>query len=231
MALMKGVGILALVAFLYYGSIWAFLLFSPFLFWYLKRWEREMEKKKQQEFRRQFQEAIRSLGAALNVGYSLENAMREAKKDLDVLYEEDAMIQREFSYMLRQIYLQIPMEQILEEWAVRTGQEDVRNFVNVFATARRNGGNMVEIIQHSITQIRDKMEVHREIETFLAARKYEFKVMSAIPFCIIAYMKLSFPEFIHILYGNVIGVGVMSLCLAVYAGAYYLGEKIVNIEI
>lgn len=197
----------------------------------MKRWEQDCIEKKKQEFRRQFQEAVRSMAASLNVGYSLENAMKETKKDLDILYDGKTMIQREFDYMLRQIYIQIPMEQILNEWAKRAGQEDVRNFVNVFVTARRNGGDMIAVIQNSITQIRDKMEVQQEIETLLAARKYEFKVMSVIPFAIIAYMKLSFPEFMEVLYGNALGIGVMSICLTVYAGAYCLGEKIVNIEV
>ena len=73
--------------------------------------------------------------------------------------------------------------------------------------------------------------MEREIETLIAAKKYEFKVMSAIPFGIIGYMKISFPEFMEILYGNVLGVGVMSICLMIYAGAYYFGQRIVNIEI
>ena len=93
--------------------------------------------------------------------------------------------------MVRQIYLQIPAERILEEWAERVEQEDVRNFVNVFVMARRSGGNMIGIIRNTAGQIRDKLEVRAEIETMLAARKYEFKVMAVIPFVMIAYMKFN----------------------------------------
>lgn len=157
--------------------------------------------------------------------------MKETKRDLSLLYKEDAAIQREFTHMVRQIYLQVPMEQIMEEWSGRVGQEDVRNFVNVFVMAKRSGGNMLGIIGTTTSQIRDKLEVRAEIETMLAARKYEFKVMSAIPFGMIAYMKVSFPEFMGILYGNLLGIGVMSVCLGIYFGAYMLGEKIVNIEV
>ena len=97
--------------------------------------------------------------------------------------------------------------------------------------ARRSGGNMIGIIRNTAGQIRDKLEVRAEIETMLAARKYEFKVMAVIPFVMIAYMKFSFPEFMTILYGNPTGIGVMTACLAIYFGAYLLGEKIVNIEV
>lgn len=220
-----------MIAYLFYESVLAFVLLLPVGAWYFLRWEEECIRRKQREFQVQFREAIQSISASMRVGYSVENAMKEAKRDLDLLYQENAAIQREFTLMLRQIYLQVPMEQIMEEWADRVQQEDVRNFSNVFAMAKKSGGNMIGIIRNSADQIRDKLEVREEIETMLAARKYEFKVMSVIPFGMIAYMKISFSEFMGILYGNLLGAGVMSVCLAVYLGAYILGESIVNIEV
>lgn len=222
---------MAVISYLFYESAIAFLALIPFGVWYFLRWETECIRRKKVEFQEQFREAIQSISASMRVGYSVENAVKEAKKDLSILYREDAAIQREFTHMVRQIYLQVPMEQIMEEWAERVQQEDVRNFVNVFVMARKSGGNMLGIIRSSADQIRDKLEVRAEIETMLAARKYEFKVMSAIPFGMIAYMKISFSEFMGILYGNLLGIGVMSGCLAVYFGAYMLGERIVNIEV
>lgn len=230
-ALIKATVLVAIIAYLYYESIWAFLILSPLIVQYMRRWEQACILQKKREFRQQFQEAIRLMLASLNVGYSLENAIKETKKDLDILYNGQTAIQREFNYMIRQIFIQVPMEQILEEWAERVNQEDLRDFVNVFVTARRSGGDILSIIRDSIGQIRDKIEVEREIETLVAAKKYEFKVMSVVPFGIIGYMKISFPEFMEMLYGNAVGIGVMSICLAIYAGAYCFGQKIVNIEI
>lgn len=90
---------------------------------------------------------------------------------------------------------------------------------------------MTGIIKNAIRQIEDKLAVAEEIETILAAKKYEFKVMSAVPFGVIAYMKVSFPEFMVVLYGSSVGIGVMSGCLGVYIAAYLLGRKIINIEV
>ena len=222
---------MALTAYLYYDSAAAILLLLPAGGWNFKNWEKECLRKKRREFQVQFQEAIQSVSASLNVGYSIENSLKEAKKDLDILYSADAAIQREFKIMLRQTYLHIPVEQIMQEWAGRVNQEDVNNFAAVFVTARKSGGDIIEIIRNSVAQIRDKLEVKQEIETMLAAKKYEFKVMCAVPFGIIAYMKLSFPEFMDILYGNILGIGVMSVCLAIYLTAYYIGERIVDIEV
>ena len=125
----------------------------------------------------------------------------------------------------------LPMEQVFEEFAGRVELEDVENFAAVFSAAKRSGGDMIGIIQNTVGQIGDKIEIHREIDTILAAKKYEFKVMSWIPYGIIFYLILSFPEFTACLYGNIAGTGVMTICLLVYTGACVLGEKLVDIEV
>ena len=76
-----------------------------------------------------------------------------------------------------------------------------------------------------------KIEVKREIDTMLAAKKYEFQIMSMVPYGIIAYMSLSFSDFMEELYGNVTGIGVMTLCLGIYVGAYYLGVRLLRIDV
>lgn len=75
------------------------------------------------------------------------------------------------------------------------------------------------------------MDVEREINTILSAKKLEFKVMCVIPLGIVAYMRVSFPEFMGVLYGNAAGIFFMSLCLLVYLTAIRLGQKIITIEV
>ena len=48
---------------------------------------------------------------------------------------------------------------------------------------------------------------------------------------IIFYLKLTSPGFLDMLYGNILGVAVMSVCLGIYGIAYWLGMKIVDIEV
>ena len=121
--------------------------------------------------------------------------------------------------------------EFLEEFAERVPSEDVKSFVTVFVTAKKSGGDMIGIIRNTTSQIGDKIEVKREIDTLLAAKKYEFQIMSMVPYGIIAYMSLSFSNFMEELYGNVTGIGVMTLCLGIYVGAYYLGVRILRIDV
>ena len=64
-----------------------------------------------------------------------------------------------------------------------------------------------------------------------AGKKMEQKVMSAVPFFLLGYMKLTAWDFICPLYGNPAGVLMMSISLMVYIGADYIAGKIVEIEV
>ena len=231
LALLQGSLLIVLISYLFYGTWIGAILFSPYLIWYIKSWEKQLVKKKQANFRLQFKEAIQSLSAALNVGYSVENAMRETIKDLKGIYKKDDIILREFSYMIRQLQMNVTVESVLHSFAQRTGDEDVQTFVTVFNMAKRSGGDTLEIIRNVVRQMGEKIDVEREITTLVSGKKLELKIMTMIPLGMVLYMKLSFPEFLDVLYGNVAGVIIMSVCLLVYLVAYEMGKRIVEIEV
>ena len=231
LAALKSVMMIALIAHLFYYSFLAILFLLPIAVWYLKGWRDECIHKKKQQFQRQFQDALQAVSLALTVGYSMENAIRDAKKDLQVIYSAKERIMKELSYMEHQLSINVPVEDILQEFGERVEQEDVKNFVSVFITAKRSGGDIISILQNAVSQISEKLEVQKEIHTIMAAKRLEFKVMTMIPFVILVYMRLSFSDFMQVLYGNPLGMVVMSVCLVVYLAACQLGKVIVRIEV
>ena len=59
----------------------------------------------------------------------------------------------------------------------------------------------------------------------------EQMIMSLMPAGIILYLQLASPGFLDILYGNPFGICAMTVCLAVYGAAYWMGKRIVEIEV
>lgn len=230
-ALLTGTLLVCTISYLFYGTVWCAILLSPYLIRYVKSWETQLIRKRKQTFRLQFKEAIMSLSAALNVGYSVENALRETQKDLQLLYRKDEPILQELRYMIRQLDMNLTVEAILREFALRTEEEEVQLFVDVFSMAKRNGGDMIAIIRNAVDQIGEKIDVKREIDTMMTAKKLEFRVMSAVPAAMICYLKLSFPAFMDVLYGNLLGAGVMTLCLGIYVASYAFGKRMAEIEV
>ena len=219
------------IAYLFYRNLGASIILIPLGILYFRQCLEQLVRKKQQEFERQFQDALQSLAAQLNIGYSMENAVKEVQRDLQVMYRKETVIVREFTYMVRQLNLNMTAEQVWKEFAQRIRLEEVDSFVTVFILAKRSGGDSIAIIKNSVRQMGDKADVKRAIETVIAAKRLEFQVMSVIPFGIIGYMRISFPEFMNVLYDNVLGICFMSGCLLLYLGAWKLGCRIVEIEV
>lgn len=215
---------------LFYSDLRMSIFLIPIgVIWY-RNLLREVEQKKIRQFEQQFQNALQSLQAQLNVGYSMENGMKEVQRELKLLYSERSVIVREFTYMTRQLNLNITAEQVWTEFAERVGLSQVDGFVTVFAQAKRSGGDSISILKNAIRHMRERAEIQQEIETMIAARKLEFRIMTWILFGIIAYMRITFPEFMSVLYGNLFGKCFMSICLVVYFSAWKLGQGIVEIE-
>lgn len=79
--------------------------------------------------------------------------------------------------------------------------------------------------------ISGKIDTEQEIQTMFASKKLEFEIMCAVPFFIILYMKLTFGEFLSVLYENAAGRCFMTICLIAYIAAYSFGRKIIHIEV
>ena len=229
--LLAASGICILTGWLFYRVFWSFLILWLPGVWIYRYLVNEKIEHKKSVFLLQFREMTECIAQALNVGYSAENSFKEAVKEMQILHPGNSMIGEELTYIVRKIKLQIPLEQILEEFARRVELEDVRNFATVFAAAKKSGGDMIAIIQNTSVQISEKIDVKREIDIILAAKKYEFRIMCIIPYVMILYMQFSFPDFMEVLYGNAIGIGVMTVCLVIYGGACVLGLKLISIDV
>ena len=80
-------------------------------------------------------------------------------------------------------------------------------------------------------KIEDKLELQKDIAMAIAEKKFELKIMMAMPMGILAYMKLSSPDFMDSLYHNLFGICLMSVCIVVYVLSIVLGRKITDIKV
>ena len=228
---LKATAATAVMSYVFYDSLIPAPLLLPVWMIYMRDWHDDISRKKEQELRQQFRDSIQVMASALKAGYSVENAIREAGRDISPVYSEETRIRKEFERMERQMDMNMSAEEVLQGFAERTGQEDIENFVNVFAAAKKSGGDSIAIIRDAVKIISGKIDTEKEIQTMLASKKMEFDIMRAVPFVIILYMKLTFGEFLSVLYGNMAGAAIMSICICVYMGAYVYGRKIIRIEV
>ncbi len=221
----------AVISYLFFCSPAAFILLLPGLWPFFKEQKASLKRKRESEMRRQFLDGIQMTSASLQAGYSVENAFREAAGELTRIYEEDDFILREFRILTAQMEMSRNIEELMMDLGRRSGVEDIISFAEVFLTAKRSGGDLLLIIRNTASCIRQKHETMQEIETCLSGKIMEQNIMSLVPVLILAYVKLSSPEFLEGMYGNLVGTAVMTVCFVVYVLAYLWGKRIVRIEV
>lgn len=129
----------------------------------------------QEDLAVQFRECILAVTTFLQAGYSVENAFLECRQDMALMYGEDAPICQELKFIKRGLNINISLEELLTDMAERSACDDIAQFAQIFALAKRGGGNMAEIIRNSASQIGRQIELRQEIQMLLGARKWSLQ--------------------------------------------------------
>ena len=227
----EGSSIVVIIAYLFYHSFWAIPFLTPIIFVYFREKKVSLNKKRLFDLNVQFKDTILAVSASLNAGYSIENAFKDAKKEMVVLYGNDSIIVKELQCIEYKLNMNITLEKAIENFANRSGQEEILNFTQVLCTAKKSGGDFNKIIQRTAGIIHEKIDIKNEIKILVSAKQLEQKIMNGIPIAIILYIHFSNPGFLNGMYGNIGGVILMTVCLVIYMTAYYIARRIVDIEI
>ena len=225
------IGISGALAYFFYRSwvIWGMiLLFFPLFV----KWQRKVSvKKRKWELTLAFREAVMIVAANLQAGNSVENAFRKTYGDLKNLLGEDADMTKEFLLIGRGLDNNIILEKLLLDLGTRSGAEDIMDFADIFAVAKRSGGNLREIITDTAEVISEKIEMKRSLRVLISEKQFEQKIMSVIPFFILIYIGFTSPGYFDSLYHTLSGMGIMTACLVGYVLALFWGMKITAIEV
>ncbi len=221
-------GLTGILAFFFYRSLLAAVPLSAAGVYAFGQMGRKKAEQAREELSAQFRECILAVATSLQAGYSAENAFLECRQDMGMLYGENALICRELGFIARGLGINIPLEELLEDVAARSCSEDIALFVQIFALAKRSGGNMAEIIRNSADRIGRRIELRQEGKSLLGGRQMELGIMKGMPFGILLYISLGSQGYFDALYHNLAGAAVMTGCLGAYLAACLMGEYILR---
>ena len=212
-----------LVAWVFYNA-WYGLLWFPVVYLLSSRIYREEKQAKEgQRKNRAFKELLELLSGFLQAGMSLENSFLQAEGQLAMLGEDG----KDMIYALHQMNQKVKVNIAVEQMDL----EEACAFGEILLFAKRLGGNYGKNIQRTATKLGEKMSLQEEITTMMAQKKLEMKVMLVIPLAIIAYVRLTSADLLAVLYGNLAGGLIMSVCLVVYVLMALWSRRIMDIVI
>ena len=224
------VGIL-LVGWLCYRNWIAPLMGLVLLPFFMKYKAEKRVEQRQKQMQKEFKDVAAMLYSSTAAGGTLEKALRDARKDMLVSAERYPVLLPEFEKMCIQLDRNVSVEAVLNEFAEQSNDKDIHYFVKILNVARKSGGSLPDIIRHTVDTMNLRIEIDSEIDTMLAGKKGEWKVMLIVPPAILVYMNLCSSEYMSVLYETLSGKILMTAALGVYGIAMTIGYRILDIHV
>ena len=220
------------IAFIFYRSVLLSCLLVPLALFYPRIKTRDIIKKRKKELNIQFKDMLYSLSSSLSAGKTVESGFREALKDLSILYPEpSAFILIEVRRIISMLETNETLEHALSDFASRARLEDVDNFVDVFNISKRSGGNISEVIKNTSAIISDRIEVAQEVDTMLAERRFEQKVLNVVPIFLILVLSASAPDYLSPVFNTAAGRLTMTASIGLLALSLLISTKLNDIKL
>jgi tight adherence protein B len=220
------------VFYLFYHSIFLSLMLSCLSYPSLALYSSYLGEKRRSELKEQFRDLLYSISASVTTGRQLPEALQEAEQNMRLIYQDDAMIVLELADMVKRLNeYRESEEEILKDFADRACIEDISNFVDIYLTCRETGGDLVKVIAKSSDMIMDKIEIEREIRTITSQKRFEAKILTAIPFFILFLLQAVSPDYLAPMYDSLQGRILMTVALTGISASYLISMKMTKIEV
>ncbi len=177
----------------------------------------------------QFKDFLESLAASYSAGKNTLNAFKDTHKDMKELHSDKSYISNELEIIVSGIENGFNIEELLNNFAFRSGVDDIQSFANIFESGNRIGSNMKTIIGNTKEIINDKIEIEMEIKATIVEKKAELYIMLAMPFIMILALKgLGDSTFSALVPINMV---IRIFVLIVIFIAFIIGKRITDINV
>ena len=225
-------GVLFLVGYIFYQNCYVAAALMVFSVKFPAIRTRQIIEKRKNQLTLQFKDMLYALASALSVGKSVETGLRDSLQDLRVIYPDpNTDILREMEYILRGIGMNNTVEEMFTQFGERAHLEDVDNFVDIFVTCKRTGGDLIEVMRSTSNTIGEKIEVKQEINTMISGKRYEFNLMMVLPAVMVEFLVLTSGDYMNPVFTNPAGIAAMTVAIAIFGLAYVVGSRIMKIDI
>jgi tight adherence protein B len=206
-----------------FSPLWAFAaVLPPFI---LNLVVRGKAKRTRDEFGEQLPENLDVLASALRAGHSLAGAMGV------VADEAPEPSKREFTRVVTDEQLGIPLDEALEVTAERMQNTDIDQVAVLALVQREAGGNTAEVLDQVTANIRARMDIRRLVKVLTAQGKFSSVVVALVPIGIFVFLLLVNPDHLDPLFHRTIGQVASVMAILMCLAGFYVIRRIISIEL
>jgi tight adherence protein B len=158
------------------------------------------------EFEAQLPDNLQVLASALRAGHSFIGALSVVAAD------SVEPSKREFTRIVADEQLGVPLEDSLREVARRMDNSDLEQVALVAELQRRSGGNMAEVLDRVVETVRGRFDLRRMVRTLTAQGRLARWILTILPIFLAGIISLLDPSYMRPLFAS--GGGQAALAVA-----------------
>lgn len=220
----------AVLGHLMYRNITMSMLIGMIFFIYSMISKRKGEREAKDRMNFKFREFLICLEPLLKTSGTFSMSFMEAYKDYEGMYGQD-----ELYPILKAAVFEMEMNRhiglVLGNMAVKISSEDAVLFASCLAYTEESGGNIIDITDRIVGIITEKIRMKKEIGHLLAAKRFEHILISVIPVFILILLSAGTESYMNPLYETPGGKIVMTAAGLMFAGSWFAGNRITEIEV
>lgn len=152
---------------------------------------KQRQRRRLAAFQEQLPEAIDMLVSAMRAGYSFQTAMRFVGEEMP------APLGTEFMQFYDEQRLGVEVRSALLALQDRTASSDMKMFITAVLIHRDTGGNLSEVLSNIAEVMRQRADVHRQVDTLTAQSKLSARILAVLPLLVFGSVMLLDREFIR----------------------------------
>jgi tight adherence protein B len=219
-----------LVSFL--GSPIAWVVGIVVGWWAPKFWLNRRKSSRLKAFNSGLSDTIMLLANSLRAGSSFLQSVEM------VCREAQAPLSTEFSRVIREVNLGLPLDDALSNLGRRMKSDDLDLMITAIAIQHQVGGNLAEILDTIAFTIRERVRIKGEIRTLTAQQRMSGYVVGFLPVALVVLLSVIAPSFMApmlqqppALFGQPAGLFILGLGGLMMGIGFILIRRIVDIEV
>jgi tight adherence protein B len=177
------------------------------------------------KFDRQLVDALNMMANAIKSGLSFMQVVQVIEKEMP-----DPCAQ-EFGMVIKENRVGVNLNDALLNMTKRVPSDDLFMIINSVVTLSQQGGDLSEAFETIAVTIRERQRVSEKIRTMAQAGITQGSILAFMPFAMMGMMYIMQPEYIKLLFGTTVGLGMLvGMLVLIFIGALWI-RKILNIEV
>lgn len=174
---------------------------------------------------RQLPDALDLMSRALRAGHSFPSALDMVGK------EGQQPIAQEFRIVSDEVNFGIPLNDALNNLAVRVPVTDLRYFVIAVLIQRDTGGNLAELLDNLAALMRERFKLLGHIKVLSAEGRLSAWILTILPFAMVALINIINPRLMSVLWTDTLGQKLsMAAMVAMVLGVIWMW-RIIKIRV